>query len=315
MTMTDDPDFLDELLTRYLDGEATDDEVARVEADPALLARARQLRAVVDLVASPITIPTADLDRIRAAALAQSATSSAVSDLDSRRAQKLQNRNRILAAAAVFVFLAVGFAAIQSGVGDDSDDTTADAGFDAVADDSAGDDGADAAEAELALLGDADASDSGDDSADDSDAADEMADDEGDDMAASMEEAESAADDAAAEPRETLDVLPDDLGAVGDLTELADRLSALKAEADAEARFAPPPLDPFDGLCDPALELLFELLPAGVLAVEIAPVVVSGLPQQVALATGFDGSMVAVLIADEACQILEVLDVAGIDGG
>ena len=33
------------------------------------------------------------------------------------------------------------------------------------------------------------------------------------------------------------------------------------------------------------------------------------------LATGFDGSMVAVLIADEACEILEVLDVAGIDGG
>ena len=29
MTMTDDPDFLDELLTRYLDGDATDEVQGR----------------------------------------------------------------------------------------------------------------------------------------------------------------------------------------------------------------------------------------------------------------------------------------------
>ena len=312
MTMTDDPDFLDELLTRYLDGDATDDEIARVEADPALVARVATLRTAIDLVASPITIPTADLDRIRAAAIAESATSSAVSDLDARRAQKLQNRQRILAAAAVFVFLAVGFAAIQSGVGDDGDDTTADAGSDTAADDASSDD--DGAVAESALLGDAD--EAADDEGDDGDASDDMADAAGDDMAADMDDLAEAGDEVSAtEPLSALDVLPDDLGELADLAELTDQLSALRAKADAEARFAPPPLDPFDGLCEPAIGLLADLLPEGVLSVEVAPVTVSGLPQRVALATGFDGSMVAVLIADEACEILEVLDVAGIDGG
>ena len=117
MTMTDDPDFLDELLSRYLDGDATDDEVARVESDPALVARAGELRAGIELVGQPVTVPTADLDRIRAAAIAQSSTTAAVTDLEHRRAEKLQRRNRFLAAAAVFVFLAVGYAANAAAAG------------------------------------------------------------------------------------------------------------------------------------------------------------------------------------------------------
>ena len=306
MTMTDDPDFLDELLTRYLDGEATGDEIARVEADPELVARADQLQRAIALVAAPITVPTADLDRVRAAAIAQSATSAAVSDLDARRAQKLQNRNRILAAAAVFVFLAVGFAAVQSGVGDDDADTTADAGSDMTSDDSADDSGA---EAESALLGDADtvSEGDGDDGGDDAADSAEMADDEAD-----MDDAEMGDDAAAAEPIEVLDILPDDLGEVADLAELSDRIAELKAEADAEARFAPAVEEDY---CDALLAVLQDELIAGILTAEMATVTVSGLPQRVVLATGFDGSMVAVLIADEACEILEVLDVAGIDGG
>ena len=310
MTMTDDPDFLDELLTRYLDGEATDDEIARVEATPELVARADQLQRAIALVAAPITVPTGDLDRVRAAAIAQSATSAAVSDLDARRAQKLQNRNRILAAAAVFVFLAVGFAAVQSGVGDDDADTTADAGSDMTSDDTADDSGA---EAESALLGDADAVNEGDGDDGGDDAADsaEMADDEAD-MAADMDDAEMGDDAAAAEPIEVLDILPDDLGEVADLAELSDRIAELKAEADAEARFAPAVEEDY---CDGLLAVLQAELIAGILTAEMATVTVSGLPQRVVLATGFDGSMVAVLIAGEACEILGVLDVAGIDGG
>ena len=153
MTMTDDPDFLDELLSRYLDGDATDEDVARIEADPALVARVAELRAAIDLVAEPVTVPAAELDRIRAAAIAESATSAAVSDLDARRAEKLQRRNRVLAAAAVFVFLAVGYAAVQSTSNDD--DTTADAGGDDSGDDAS------------ALLADADAADDSADSGDD----------------------------------------------------------------------------------------------------------------------------------------------------
>lgn len=319
MTMPDDPDFLDELLTRYLDGDATDDEIARVEADASLAARAADIRGAIDLVAAPIAIPEADLDRIRAAALAHSATSVAVTDLDARRGAQLQRRNRVLAAAAVFVFLAVGYAAIQTNT-DDDDSTALDSGADTAADDG-GDDSA--------LFADSD--DAGDDMAedegDDGDAAGDMAADAeiADDEAATeaaeatttLADTDDADDDSSADtavPFETLDVLPDDLGAVGDIAELAERLSELKSLADEEARFSPPSPDPLDGVCAPVVELLSELV-ADLAAVETAPVEVAGLAQQVAIGTGVDGSMAAVLIADDACQILEVLDVAGIDGG
>lgn len=312
--MTDDPDFLDELLSRYLDGDATDDEVARIEADPALLARADDLRAAIELVGQPLPIPTGELDRIRAAALAQSATSTAVSDLDTRRAEKLQNRNRFLAAAAVFVFLAVGYAAVQStGDGDGDDDTASDT---ATTDD--------AADAGLARSGGDDAADDSDDSGDmmaeaemaDADmAADEAgieeAEGDADDMASDGDMGDDGSDDTAEELR-PFDVLPDDLGVVANLTELEAKLDDLRSIAESEARFAEPTPDPADGLCDGLLAYLAEALPAGVLAVELAPVVVSGLTQQVALATGFDGTLIAVLIADDACEVLEPLE---IDGG
>jgi hypothetical protein len=53
--MTDAPRFPDdELLSAYLDGEVTADERARVEADPALLARVAELRAAAALAARPV---------------------------------------------------------------------------------------------------------------------------------------------------------------------------------------------------------------------------------------------------------------------
>ncbi|MEM7273326.1 MAG: hypothetical protein AAF547_09625 [Actinomycetota bacterium] len=63
--MTDDE--LDALASAYLDGEATPEEVALVERDPALLARVEELRAVGDLVAQP---PAGPGDAVRAAQLA-----------------------------------------------------------------------------------------------------------------------------------------------------------------------------------------------------------------------------------------------------
>lgn len=305
MTMTDDPDFLDELLSRYLDGEATAEDVARIESDPGLVARAARLRDAVDLVGREIPIPTEDLDRIRAAAIAQSTTTTAVSDLDDRRAQKLQNRNRFLAAAAVFVFLAVGYTAIQSSSVDDDDTASIETTADAASDD-AGDDAMSlSAEADDSFVG---GDDSGADMAADADMLEEA-------EAATDDDADEAgdhSDDGADGAAEVLDVLPDDLGVVENLAELTDLVNDLRAVADAEGRFAPAPEPGTDDICDGLLALLQTELPAGLLSVEVAPVEVSGLAQRVALGTGFDGATVAVLIADEACAVLEVLE---IDGG
>ncbi len=300
--MTDDPDFLDELLTRYLDGEATDSEVARVESDAELVARVEQHRAVIDLVQSPITIPTPDLDRVRAAAIAESTTTSQVTDLDILRVERLQRRNRILAVAAALVFLAVGVAAVQGTLDNDTGDTTANASFDSM---SQGDADSAAAEALSAPLGDA--AEAGASLADSND---EEADD---DMATAAEmDSTDGSDDAADEaaPLQVAGVLPDDLGPVADIEALRDRLAELLAAAGD--RFTPPPADPFGDLCSPAVDLLLGQLPDGVLAVETAPVVVAGVPRQVAVATGF-GSLVVVVVADEACDVVEMLDVPGID--
>lgn len=302
--MTDDPDFLDELLTRYLDGEATDSEVARVESDAELIARVEQHRAVIDLVQSPITIPTPDLDRVRTAAIAESTTTPRVADLDILRVERLQRRNRILAVAAALVFLAVGVAAIQGTLDNDTEATTANASFDTM---SQGDADSGAAEALSAPLGD-----SADAGASLADSNDEEA---GDDMATAAEMGSAdGSDDAAdeADPLQNVAALPDDLGAVADLEELGDQLAELLAAAGD--RFTPPPADPFGDLCSPAVDVLLRQLPDGVLAVETAPVVIAGVPRQVAVATGVGfGSLVVVLVVDEACDVVEMLDVPGID--
>jgi len=304
MTMTDDPDFLDELLTRYLDGEATDSEVARVESDAELIARVEQHRAVIDLVQSPITIPNPDLDRLRTAAIAESTTTPRVADLDILRVERLQRRNRILAVAAALVFLAVGVAAIQGTLDNDTEATTANASFDTM---SQGDADSGAAEALSAPLGD-----SADAGASLADSNDEEA---GDDMATAAEMGSAdGSDDAAdeADPLQNVAALPDDLGAVADLEELGDQLAELLAAAGD--RFTPPPADPFGDLCSPAVDVLLGQLPDGVLAVETAPVVIAGVPRQVAVATGVGfGSLVVVLVVDEACDVVEMLDVPGID--
>ena len=53
--MSDERLHQDELVSAYLDGEATPAEIAEVEASDALLARVEELRAVRDAVAEPVT--------------------------------------------------------------------------------------------------------------------------------------------------------------------------------------------------------------------------------------------------------------------
>ena len=108
MTMTDDPHDLDELLSRYLDGDATERERARIESDPALSARIAHMRDAIDLVGAAVDVPTFDLERIRSLAVTQRPTPTAVTDMtEARRQRGRLTRSRLLAAAAAFVLLAV----------------------------------------------------------------------------------------------------------------------------------------------------------------------------------------------------------------
>jgi hypothetical protein len=122
--MTDQPpDFGrpdDELVSAVLDGEATADERARLEADPALSARLAEFRAISDRVAVPPPTP-GDADRDRAIAAAKAArrsSSSNVVPLGSRRGGELP-RFLAIAAAIVVVLGAAGFLISQVGGRDD----------------------------------------------------------------------------------------------------------------------------------------------------------------------------------------------------
>lgn len=120
---TPDPE-LDELVAAYLDGEATADERARVQGDPALLARAEQLRAVSRMVAEPVAVPDAALRDLHiAAALEASSTSPVVTALPSRRNRPDVLRFASVAAAVLAILVAVPLLLSNTG-GDDEDMAT-----------------------------------------------------------------------------------------------------------------------------------------------------------------------------------------------
>ena len=114
-------DALDELASAALDGEATDDEVARIADDPALRARRDELAAVQAAVAAPVAVPAGAADQAIAAALAAwPADDLAGTAVDDRAAGAPdlagaevvdlgahRTRNRILAAVAAVAVLAL----------------------------------------------------------------------------------------------------------------------------------------------------------------------------------------------------------------
>ncbi len=318
MTMTDEPDSVDELISRYLDGEATEAEITRVESDPSLLARAESMRAAIEAVAAPVEIPVADLDRIRAVALAESGTTEQVTDLmaaGAARAERLQRRNRIMAVAAAFVLLAVGVVAVRSLPGVDSDDdastdaaTSADADADDGSDD-AGDSGDDdmAAESEaLATTADDDMAEEDDDMADDMAAEEEMADED-------AEAAEDGGDDAmnaAAEPLPfaRLDVLPDDLPAPADVDALVDSIvTAYQGEFDAENAIGLTEDELFAELCPAAIDLALGTLPFEVASIELVTTELDGAPITVIVVGGTDGSIALLTHPIDDCDAVELL--------
>ena len=133
------PEELDELASAYLDGEATPEEAALVEGDPRLLELVEELRAVRDLVATPVEPPPDEVrDQMIARALDQRAP---VVSLETarRRLRSIPPRARvILAAAAVVAAIAMVGVTLFEQTGDDDqfadDSASAPAMADAPAD-------------------------------------------------------------------------------------------------------------------------------------------------------------------------------------
>ena len=127
--MSDESRRSDELVSAYVDGEATPAEVAEVEGDDVLLARVEQLRAVRDAVAAPVPPMSAERrDQAISAALAV-----ADAEVAERREAKIvplhRPRQTLLAVAAATIVLAavVGAGLIASRGSDDSTETAAEA--------------------------------------------------------------------------------------------------------------------------------------------------------------------------------------------
>jgi hypothetical protein len=121
-------DGADEVISAYLDGEATPEEVARVESDPRLQARLEVLRAAATAgAAAPAPSREADRERIIAAALDAAGPSprrAEVVDLDEARRRRARRLAPLLTAAAAI--LVVLFAIpLLAGLGDDDGDNQA----------------------------------------------------------------------------------------------------------------------------------------------------------------------------------------------
>lgn len=249
--MSDPRGYDDDLISAYLDGEASPDEAARIERDPQAQARVAELAAVQAAVADPVPpLADAERNRLRADAVAAAAPAAAVRPIPAAR----QRRPRAfipVAAAAGIAAVVLGAMAVLRSTDDGSEDSTA-ASATAIAvqpasDDSAGAAAESAAASDMAFaeedeMADMTAEAGSDDSAFDYDM--DMA--EESETAAEPESAAAAttmADmDAAPEaeaPDETLDPAddgadpkPTDLGSFVGLEQLIDRLALLLADDD-----------------------------------------------------------------------------------
>ncbi len=104
--MSDEQRREDELVSAYLDGEATPAEIAEVEQDDARLARVEQLRSVRDAVAAPVApMPAGLRDQMIGAALAAADAESP--QRQAARIVPIHRRHRtLLTAAAATILLA-----------------------------------------------------------------------------------------------------------------------------------------------------------------------------------------------------------------
>jgi len=188
----------DELLSSYLDGEATPDEVARIESDPTLPARVEELRAARDLIATPVTpLAAGEIDALIESALDASATTPVVTGIEQARQRRSDRVRTVVAVAAGVLLLAIAVPVLGSIGGDSDDADTASValdGGDTAADDDAAADGfaPQAVPAEDTTAAAADATAEAD-VPDDADAADEMSDADSDDDRATVDPTVSTA--------------------------------------------------------------------------------------------------------------------------
>ena len=125
--MSDERLHQDEVVSAYLDGEATPAEIAEVEADDALLARLEELRAVRDAVAEPVVPLSAEQrDDLIGAALG-GADAEAAARVEAKVVPLRRPQRMLLAAAAAVIVLAaaVGTGLIAGRSGDDAESVAA----------------------------------------------------------------------------------------------------------------------------------------------------------------------------------------------
>ena len=127
--MSDEQFREDELVSAYLDGEATPAEIAEVEQNDALMARVEQLRSVRDAVAAPVApMPAERREQMISAALAVADAENA-QRREARIVPIRRRRETLLAVAAAAILLAAVVSAglIASRGGDESAEMAADA--------------------------------------------------------------------------------------------------------------------------------------------------------------------------------------------
>lgn len=333
----------DELLSSFIDGELTGDDVTRLDgrlaAEPTLRARLEDLRAAAALTATPVAPLDRDAaDTLIAAALAASTTSTAVTDLGAARATRQRRWGGRVAAVAATVLLVGVAIPILSNVSDSDDDTATDSGDTSAAvatDDAGGDDGGDDDMADddsfEALTADGDDGADGTEAADgtggDADSASDTDDsdsgDSGDDGADLDDTGEIAAAGGITSFTEAfgLDALADDLGSFAAegalLTAVADGYAVHRDDRDestsnqtddsASGEIARTALfDQLDGAgcVDQIIELEESLLP--IVAADYATADVEGSPRAVLLYALEDDDARAFVIDLDSCAVADV---------
>ena len=122
--MNDFDPTLDEIVSAYVDGEATAAERARVEGDPALLERVATFRRLQHDVAAASEPSGYELQRtLIARALRETAPTSAT--VHSIRARRVAAAARPLAIAAAIIAALIGFAALVANTASDGGDDSA----------------------------------------------------------------------------------------------------------------------------------------------------------------------------------------------
>ena len=127
--MSDEQFREDELVSAYLDGEATQAEIAEIEQDDALMARVELLRSVRDSVAAPVApMPAERREQVISAALAV-ADAENTQRREARIVPVRRRRETLLAVAAAAILLAAVVSAglIASRGGDDEAEMAAEA--------------------------------------------------------------------------------------------------------------------------------------------------------------------------------------------